>query len=368
MAIKVRQANGLSADMDSPGAPQDLSNPLIGPNDSNISDNSPLSFTDINNNWRDVYPVGSIYINATTSDTPNKLLGFGTWESFGRGRILVGHNEGLHTQEFEEDIESITFRPKTNNPTTIEIKVTGNEHRFAKGQRITISGVTLSGSDATGVNILNSEHTIKSIGLDDIGFTALTSSRGTVNDLSGVDSQPWKGKGSGQTSTGSGLEATDSTDFKKVFRKTIYIEVEAGTVAGDPNVSNGKIRLFGSSFGNFTDCPQGYGGDISHAILPAEMPNHRHDWFKAYAKNERTIRFAKVTSYVSEGTRVTNTVRLLQNRDLRADTRAINQNLVDRSGVNVADRYKVYGDVVGSRVPHNNLMPYVTAYIYRRTA
>ena len=32
MAIKIRQSNGLTATMDSPNAPQDLSNPLIGPN------------------------------------------------------------------------------------------------------------------------------------------------------------------------------------------------------------------------------------------------------------------------------------------------------------------------------------------------
>jgi len=352
--------------MDSPNAPQDLSNPLIGPNDSNISDNSPLSFTDINSNWRDVYPVGSIYINATTSDTPNKLLGFGTWESFGRGRILVGHNEGLHTQEFEEDIERITFRPKLNNPTTIEIQVTGNEHRFAKGQRITISGVTLSGSDATGVNILNSEHTIKSIGYTDTGITSIIGGQSTVDVLKNNPLRPWKGKGSGQTSTGDGLEATDNTDFKGKFRKIIFIEVEAGTVVGDPNVSNGKIRLFGSSFGNFTDCPQGYGGDISHAISPTEMPNHRHDWFKAGGDDLNSVNIAKVTPHddAAGRTRVTNTVRLLKNGTHRI--RSTPGSVV--SNPQEADPYKVFGDVVGSRVPHNNLMPYVTAYIYRRTA
>lgn len=37
-----------------------------------------------------VYPVGSIYINATSSTNPASLLGFGTWEAFGAGRVLVG--------------------------------------------------------------------------------------------------------------------------------------------------------------------------------------------------------------------------------------------------------------------------------------
>lgn len=39
-----------------------------------------------------VYPVGSIYVNASSSTNPASLLGFGTWEAFGAGRVLVGLN------------------------------------------------------------------------------------------------------------------------------------------------------------------------------------------------------------------------------------------------------------------------------------
>jgi hypothetical protein len=39
-----------------------------------------------------VYPVGSIYINATNSTNPATLLGFGTWTAFGAGRVPVGFN------------------------------------------------------------------------------------------------------------------------------------------------------------------------------------------------------------------------------------------------------------------------------------
>ena len=37
-----------------------------------------------------IYPIGSIYINAAVSTNPATLLGFGTWASFGSGRVLVG--------------------------------------------------------------------------------------------------------------------------------------------------------------------------------------------------------------------------------------------------------------------------------------
>ena len=41
-----------------------------------------------------VYPVGSIYLNATNSTNPATLLGFGTWSAFGAGRMPVGFNSG----------------------------------------------------------------------------------------------------------------------------------------------------------------------------------------------------------------------------------------------------------------------------------
>lgn len=39
-----------------------------------------------------MYPVGSIYMNATNSANPEVLFGFGTWVAFGAGRMPVGFN------------------------------------------------------------------------------------------------------------------------------------------------------------------------------------------------------------------------------------------------------------------------------------
>jgi len=39
-----------------------------------------------------LYPVGSIYTNATVATNPGTLLGFGTWTAFGAGRVAVGFN------------------------------------------------------------------------------------------------------------------------------------------------------------------------------------------------------------------------------------------------------------------------------------
>lgn len=37
-----------------------------------------------------LFPVGSIYTNASVNTNPATLLGFGTWTAFGSGRVLVG--------------------------------------------------------------------------------------------------------------------------------------------------------------------------------------------------------------------------------------------------------------------------------------
>lgn len=37
-----------------------------------------------------LYPVGSIYINASSATNPATLMGFGTWEAFGTGKVMVG--------------------------------------------------------------------------------------------------------------------------------------------------------------------------------------------------------------------------------------------------------------------------------------
>lgn len=40
-----------------------------------------------------VYPVGSIYTNASNNANPSTLFGFGTWIAFGAGRVLVGKDD-----------------------------------------------------------------------------------------------------------------------------------------------------------------------------------------------------------------------------------------------------------------------------------
>ena len=65
----------------------------------------------------DVYPVGSIYINASVSTNPGTLLGFGTWVAFGAGRVMVGLDSG----QTEFDTLEETGGSKTHTLTVSEI-------------------------------------------------------------------------------------------------------------------------------------------------------------------------------------------------------------------------------------------------------
>ena len=52
------------------------------------------TLTDVTATIAAAFPVGSIYMNCSNATNPGTLLGFGTWASFGAGRVLVGLDSG----------------------------------------------------------------------------------------------------------------------------------------------------------------------------------------------------------------------------------------------------------------------------------
>lgn len=64
-----------------------------------------------------LYPVGSIYINATNSTNPGTLLGFGTWVAFGAGRVPVGFD----STQTEFDTAEETGGAKTHTLTEAQL-------------------------------------------------------------------------------------------------------------------------------------------------------------------------------------------------------------------------------------------------------
>ena len=70
--------------------------------DQNAADIATLdgNLTSLQNSYLpNVYPVGSIYMNASNANNPSTYLGFGSWQAFGQGRVLLGAGQSSDGQE-----------------------------------------------------------------------------------------------------------------------------------------------------------------------------------------------------------------------------------------------------------------------------
>ena len=80
------------------------------------------------------YPVGSIYMNCSNATNPGTLLGFGTWESFGAGRVLVG----LDSSDTDFDGAEETGGSKTH--TLTEAQLPSHRHQVGSNDSGTGTG------------------------------------------------------------------------------------------------------------------------------------------------------------------------------------------------------------------------------------
>ena len=95
-----------------------------------------------------IYPVGSIYINATNSTNPGTLLGFGTWVAFGAGRVPVG----IDSSDTDFDTAEETGGSKTHTLTTTELPSHTHTHTVQTGRSFSSSAGSapvVQGSDNT---------------------------------------------------------------------------------------------------------------------------------------------------------------------------------------------------------------------------
>ena len=94
-----------------------------------------------------LHPVGSIYINATSSTNPGTLLGFGTWTAFGAGKVMVG----LDSTDTDFDTAEETGGAKTHTLTTDEMPAHTHSHTddrtFQLGTAASGSGVATNTSN-----------------------------------------------------------------------------------------------------------------------------------------------------------------------------------------------------------------------------
>jgi hypothetical protein len=77
-----------------------------------------------------LYPVGSIYTNATSSTNPGTLLGFGTWTAFGAGRVMVGLDAGNALFDTAEETGGSADAIVVSHTHTATVTDPGHSHNF----------------------------------------------------------------------------------------------------------------------------------------------------------------------------------------------------------------------------------------------
>ena len=71
-----------------------------------------ITATEIAQSFLDtIYPIGSIYTNATDGTNPKTLLGFGTWQEFAQGEVPVGRKTS------DPDFDVVGSGTNTNSTT-----------------------------------------------------------------------------------------------------------------------------------------------------------------------------------------------------------------------------------------------------------
>jgi hypothetical protein len=118
-----------------------------------------------------LYPVGSVYINATNSTNPGTLLGFGTWSAFGAGRVPVGFDSGNALFDTAEETGGSADAITVSHTHTATVTDPGHYHSYNTSQSKTGSGGTNSsnpvvwegsntsvntGTSTTGISVANS--------------------------------------------------------------------------------------------------------------------------------------------------------------------------------------------------------------------
>lgn len=95
-----------------------------------------------------LYPVGSIYTNATSSTNPGTLLGFGTWTAFGAGRVMVGFDSGNSLFDTAEETGGSANAVTVSHTHTATSTVTdpGHNHSVPRGEGYTAGGSNYAGN------------------------------------------------------------------------------------------------------------------------------------------------------------------------------------------------------------------------------
>jgi hypothetical protein len=113
-----------------------------------------------------LYPVGSIYTNATDDTDPGTLLGFGTWTAFGAGRVMVGFDSGNPLFDTAEETGGSANAINVSHTHTATVTDPGHNHNYYRavskasydpgGEAWTSESFQATSTATTGITVSNS--------------------------------------------------------------------------------------------------------------------------------------------------------------------------------------------------------------------
>jgi hypothetical protein len=114
-----------------------------------------------------LYPVGSIYTNASVSTNPATLLGFGTWTAFGAGRVMVGFDSGNALFDTAEETGGSADAITVSHTHTATVTDPGHSHTVNSYNTtggctagpngvVTLGGTVTAATVTTGISVSNS--------------------------------------------------------------------------------------------------------------------------------------------------------------------------------------------------------------------
>jgi hypothetical protein len=144
-----------------------------------------------------LYPVGSVYSNATVSTNPATLLGFGTWTAFGAGKVMVGFDSGDATFSTVGNTGGSKDAITVSHTHTATSTDSGHSHTLSISAGSTITGLGSSGSSGwqganTGVTYVNTSGTNSSTANISTSVSTTGSSATNANLMPYVVVYMWK--------------------------------------------------------------------------------------------------------------------------------------------------------------------------------
>ena len=322
----------------------------------------PLTYQELDTNFKDIYPVGSVYMNATDARNPLEILGFGIWERLPAGNTLFNiASSTLDSTKLQNKILSASVK---NNVVTLKIKplltdevrsnlrafdFNANNFRFEsliQGQKINVRGITLP-ADATGTPP-NGIFTITEISSETWDATDLEATVSTIEE-STFDENTIKFQ-----------YVTEYEGNYSVLGPSDGQEDNAYYTSFDDTILDiGKTHIFKNS-----NSDGGFNGfDVDLTIQ--NFPPHYHGRLNGNVKTKKrfTGSTAKHHKYDSGGA--------YDDADYDWYIPQFGGQKIPSSTSNAATRYggtTISSAGTNTTIPHENRQPFVAVHMWKRTA